>query len=361
MSAELRCDKCRTLFVVGPGSPKKVRCPQCGQKHVVPEGIRSLPDVGPARVASDSSGPVGQPGHAGGPEARLERLMPWVISALMHLGVAVVMVFLAMIVLPKDSQVATAGPVDLGWGESVPPAAPLEESDTTVEADQRFPHEMPSAPRPVTEIVAVPSTEGHEAVTLPLTESTDVDLSPRQSGLFETEDPCPGGADQVVFLIDRSGSMAGTFDLVRREMLRNIGRMTPEQEFHVILFAADQPIEGPARRLVKSTRPNKVVAADFLAAVRAEGRTHVLPALKRAFEVLGRSDKAKGRLIYLLTDGVFTENTNEKVLDVIRRFNVDRSVHINTFLYGHRPREAERVMKRIAAENAGRYKYVTMD
>jgi len=360
MSVELRCEKCRTLFAVGPGSPARVRCPRCGTKHTVGEGIRSLPDVGRARVASDSAIAAGAHAQAGGAEARLERVMPWVISVLMHLGVAVLMVFLAMIVLPKDPKVAVAGPVDIAPDGYAVPVAPLEETDATAEVDRDLPHETPSVVRPGWDIVAMTSIEDHEPVMLPLTESTELDLGPPRWGLFDTEDPCPGGADQVVFVIDRSGSMAGTFDLVRLEMLRNIGRMRPEQEFHVILFAADRPIEGPARRLVSATRANSIAAADFLVGVKAEGRTHVLPALRRAFAVLGPSGK-KAKLIYLLTDGVFTDDANEKVLDVIRRLNADRSVHINTFLYGHRPPDAERIMKRIADENVGRYKYVTMD
>ena len=169
-----------------------------------------------------------------------------------------------------------------------------------------------------------------------------------------------GNAHHVVYAIDRSGSMVETFDTVRTEMLISISRLSPKQDFHVILFAKGPPLEAAARRLSVASRMNKGAAAKFLEDVRAQGQTDAIPALKRAFAVLARADKRRGRkLIYLLTDGNFPDNA--AVLAAIRKLNKDKKVSINTYLYGRRPPEAEKVMRLIAKENKGRYKYVSAD
>ena len=172
-----------------------------------------------------------------------------------------------------------------------------------------------------------------------------------------------GNVYHVCYVIDRSGSMIDTFDAVRQEMLVSISRMRPIQDFHIILFAEGSPKELEHKRLVSATDRYKEDAAKFLEPVRAEGKTDPVPALNRAFDVLASADitKRQGKLIYLLTDGVFPDNA--KVLDAVRKRNGGdkKTVLINTYLYGNRPPEAEKVLQAIAAENGGRYKYVSSD
>jgi hypothetical protein len=82
-----------------------------------------------------------------------------------------------------------------------------------------------------------------------------------------------------------------------------------------------------------------------------------VPALEQAFEVLARADPERpGKLIYLLTDGVFPDN--KKVLELIRGLNRDKDVRIHTFLMGERHPVAVSVLKRIASENGGQFKYI---
>ena len=170
-----------------------------------------------------------------------------------------------------------------------------------------------------------------------------------------------GGANahHIVYVIDRSGSMVETLDTVRTELLISISRLAPKQDFHLIMFAKGLPLEVPARRLMPATAENKEAAAKFLESVRAMGQSDPIPALQRAFAVLARADKRPGRLIYLLTDGNFPDNA--AVLAVLRKLNGGKQVAINTYLYGRRPPEAEKVMRQIAKEHGGRYRYVSAD
>ena len=169
-----------------------------------------------------------------------------------------------------------------------------------------------------------------------------------------------GNGGHIVYLSDRSGSMIEIFDIVRVQLLLSIKHLAPKHDFHMILFAKGPPLEPPARRLMPATAHNKEVAAKFLASVRASGRTDPIPAMRRAFAVMARADKKRpAKLMYLLTDGDFPDNA--AVLALLRKLNGRKEVIINTYLYGRRPRTAENVMRKIAKEHGGRYKYVSAD
>jgi uncharacterized protein with von Willebrand factor type A (vWA) domain len=153
--------------------------------------------------------------------------------------------------------------------------------------------------------------------------------------------------------------LIGIYESVRKEMLESISRLRLPQDFHVILFSEAAPLENAPCELVPADRPHKTDVAEFLKTTQAEGQTDVIPALNRAFDVLEKSNRLGGKLIYLLTDGEFPDN--EKVLAAIRARNPRKDVSINTYLYGHHPREAVEVMRKIAAENNGQYKYIPLD
>jgi uncharacterized protein with von Willebrand factor type A (vWA) domain len=111
---------------------------------------------------------------------------------------------------------------------------------------------------------------------------------------------------------------------------------------------------------MSATEKAKLRAVAFLRGKRALRQTDPIPALQRAFAVLKMADRKRpGKLIYLLTDGVFPDN--KAVLQEIRNLNRQKEVHVNTFLYGNRPPVAAKVMRMIAKENGGQYKYVSGD
>jgi hypothetical protein len=173
------------------------------------------------------------------------------------------------------------------------------------------------------------------------------------------EKPRGGSRPDVVYLIDRSGSMVDTFGAVRGEMLMSIAGMKPHRKFHVVLFADGRPIEKAPRAMTRATDAAKLRLVKFLQPVRASGRTDPIPAINHAFDALPTGPAARATIIYLLTDGVFPDN--DRVLRTIRRRNAGRRIRINTILYGNRPPIAEEVMKEIAADSGGEYRFVSRD
>ncbi len=348
MSTEVRCGRCGRL-VVAPGGPgEKVRCPSCRGGIRVPAGLEGPPQ----------------------PRARIEqqviaRAVPWIVSVMFHASVALILAFIVMLTVaegPTEHQEITLGP----YHRPGPPLAATNKPDGR----------LLRQPKPVAERGASLVEGG--VVTHLAERKIDLDLSlwakpglevgrlappgpPGDGPMFDPGQPVPPGrkaAKYIVFVIDRSGSMVDTFRRVRVEILNTVARMSKDQYFHVILFCDGPPIENRPRRLVSATAQRKLDLVGFLRPVRASGRTDVLPALKRAFEVLAGAKGKDNKLIHLLTDGVFPDNN--KVLALIRQSKAGRGIRINTYLCGNRPPAADAVMKKIALESKGVYNYVSL-
>jgi Mg-chelatase subunit ChlD len=153
----------------------------------------------------------------------------------------------------------------------------------------------------------------------------------------------------------------GVFRSVQAELARSLGRLSPlDHRYHVVFFGDGTTQEAPAGRLVWATDSNREETVKYLQKVAAEGQTDPLPALKRAMQLLKADQATEGskraKFIFLLTDGVFPDN--KAVAELLGKHNADGRVRVSTFLYGAREREAIEVMKRIAADHGGQYKYI---
>jgi hypothetical protein len=153
-------------------------------------------------------------------------------------------------------------------------------------------------------------------------------------------------AHKIVYVVDRSGSMTDSIDYVKFELKRSIGELGEDTEFHVIFYSSGAPVEMPTRRLVIATERNKELAFEFIDGIIPQGETDPSKALERAFAV-------NPELIYLLTDGEF----DRAIIDLVKRLNVGDKVTVHTigFLY----RTGEEVLKKIAEDNSGNYKFVS--
>ncbi|HOI54012.1 MAG TPA: VWA domain-containing protein [Phycisphaerae bacterium] len=153
---------------------------------------------------------------------------------------------------------------------------------------------------------------------------------------------------KVVYVIDRSGSMTDSIMFVKHELKRSIGMLRPTDQFLPIFFSS-----GPAKtiaggRLLTGVTANKERAYEFIDNIVPIGQTDPEGALKEAFRL--RPDT-----IYLLTDGEF----DQKIVGLVARLNADKRVKVHTicFIYSN----GEPMLKEIARDNGGTYKYVGED
>ncbi len=160
-------------------------------------------------------------------------------------------------------------------------------------------------------------------------------------------------ARSIVYVMDRSGSMDGTLGVLKRELLRAIGRLEPDQTFNVIWFN-----EGRAtlwsRRMMKATIDNKREAFDQVKSVQPSGRTEPEDAVSRAL-------RFEPDVMFLLSDGDFGEY-NEAVIGLFKEKNRRGRTIVNTILFIYDTGgDGGKTLRKIAKMNNGTYKHVTED
>lgn len=162
----------------------------------------------------------------------------------------------------------------------------------------------------------------------------------------------PPAASRVVFVVDNSRSMNHPHDSefktrfrrVKFELLKCIVELQPSQSFYVVFFSNEiTPMPGSS---LQSAHP--LLRAPFLEWIgKAEsggGPTDPRPALKLAMQL-------QPDVICLLTDGEFARGVNRQ----IESFRQDR-IQIHTFAIGDTL--GEEILKAIAANNRGEYRFV---
>ena len=158
---------------------------------------------------------------------------------------------------------------------------------------------------------------------------------------------------RVIFVCDASGSMEGDPKmLLLREMKRTVSGLKPIQFFNIFFFSDSDFdtcfIDGMRAANARSKQDTN----KFLDRLMVRGGTNPIPALETAF-------RQRPQLIFFLTDGRFDQAVSyEEVLESIRLLNGDKQVVINTIQFINRDEKAEEILRRIAAENGGQYRFV---
>jgi hypothetical protein len=392
MTALFRCPECnQTLRNRHGDDPAKgcvLKCPECGARLVVPSAVANLPhpqiDTPTPGISDDRSEELAE--HAVVLPV-MARYMPWLMSTFLHVGMAMIFMFVAMIGAIKPPAITGGVPdiVDFKDSGSLSVASdslsdPAKLKSATERSKGKRGAEIKTPVREIKKDMSdhligdgiamgiepdanLADAIGNNGVDTFFTPIIGIGTPPRPDPHPVPPIPVDHYYHDVVYLIDRSGSMVDMFDLVRREILLSVEKMRPTDRlrvrFHVVLFADGQPIENRPRAMTLATDSAKMALVKFLKPVRAAGKTDPIPAINRAFDALGTGGPGQVGVIHLLTDGVFPDNN--AVLKTIRRRNSDGRIGINTILYGNRPPVADKVMARIAAENGGKYRFISRD
>jgi hypothetical protein len=154
------------------------------------------------------------------------------------------------------------------------------------------------------------------------------------------------GARRLVFVVDRSGSMADTFQAVKKELRRSVSSLLRGQRFHVIFFSQGPIVENPPGKCVNAVPAHKEEFFQFLEQVEAGGGTQPELAMRRAFDL-------EPELIYFLTDGLF----DASLLVKLREWNKNERVKISTIAYVSE--EGRPLLEQIAREHGGQFRFVS--
>ena len=384
MALEFSCPHCQKHLSLNALPGDMVACPHCRKKVKVPADAGDQPTKpaqSPLLPRSDKSATDESATDKLKSEQTdalmglMSRIVPWVISGFVHIVLALVMMFIVMIAIESrvpETMVVPDAFLTGNPGGTMNPGDSGAQLETRQEVTvEQMHHSREESAIPAdsgqtdsrVELVAVgnESAAGGAMATLGL-DTTGGAAGPRSS-FFGTG----GNAHHIVFLLDYSGSMSMIFPDVRQEMLVSISRLQPPQDYHIILFYGwGDYIENPPKELVAADYANKEQTGEFFQDLQAPqgsgkgGASDVVPAFERAFDVLAKADtELTGKLIYLLTDGYFTDQ--ERILATIRRRNAGKEVLINTYLFAYKDPHAVKILSQIAGENGGRYKYVSLD
>jgi Ca-activated chloride channel family protein len=113
-------------------------------------------------------------------------------------------------------------------------------------------------------------------------------------------------ARDVVFVLDRSGSMAGwKIVAARRALCRMVDTLNATDRFAVVAFndRVQFPRDMPIGFLKPANDRQRFTAIEFLARLQAVGGTEFVEPLQAAVDFLGASADARDRIVVLVTDG----------------------------------------------------------
>jgi len=107
---------------------------------------------------------------------------------------------------------------------------------------------------------------------------------------------------ELIFVIDNSGSMAGTSMVqAKQSLLYALDRLRAGDKFNVVRF--DDTMETLFDQAVDATSENLAIAKNFVSRLDAQGGTEMLPALTAALKDAAASDTSRVRQVVFLTDG----------------------------------------------------------
>jgi hypothetical protein len=177
-------------------------------------------------------------------------------------------------------------------------------------------------------------------------------LQPGETQFFGIKDD----GSRIVYAIDVSGSMGGPkLAAAKSRLMSSLETLTPQQQFQILFYNQTvQPMHlGPRKEDVHwATSVNKTLARQYMGSVGVDGGTDREGALRRAL-ALGP------QVIYFLTDGDGVE------LDAARRNRIAKlnngSTRIHCIEFGEgQPPPSRTALQRLAAENDGAYRFVSV-
>ncbi len=179
-------------------------------------------------------------------------------------------------------------------------------------------------------------------------------LSP--SSLAGTDAAMP---KDIVFVIDRSGSMAGEkIEQAKQALQQILTNLGEGDRFAIVSF--DDRIESPSNELQRVTDRSIQDARSYVSRLYDRNSTDIEGALRRGLDLIDRTRfrSEASRMIIFLTDGLPTVGVTDEraIVESIRRINQEVGASIHVFGVGYDVNT--HLLDDIAADNSGAVTYV---
>lgn len=155
---------------------------------------------------------------------------------------------------------------------------------------------------------------------------------------------------EVIFVLDRSGSMAGEPIKQAKEALKKaLGHLRGGDKFNIIAF--DDLIDVLAKKSMEFKKENLKKAETFIRSIYSRGGTEILPALKEALKI--PESKEHLRQILFLTDGGIWDEEH-----VLKEIEKERS-KARIFTLGIGPSVNRYLLEKMAKSGRGSSQFIS--
>ena len=244
--------------------------------------------------------------------------------------------------------------------KSAPPQKqnPPEKTETAKQPLTRKTASEPQIIKPDREQVITAKTEQNQPEQLKSSET-------HKSRRAETENPSPvnfyenlSTAHKICYVVDASGSMLGSFNIVKAELIQSIDGLDRSRQFKIIFFGNGRISEFDAGKFSYATETNKTLARAFIHQVVPTGKTNAAQALKYAIRLTKtRKRKNESATIYFLTDGFKLQHaaSSDFPFEIcMLRNEIAPLTVINTIGFGA-DKDSSLPLQQIAVNCGGRY------
>lgn len=162
----------------------------------------------------------------------------------------------------------------------------------------------------------------------------------------------------IVFVIDRSGSMSGKkIEQARNALHFVLGQLGEEDRFSIVSF--NDGLRTLSQKLLPVGRDTLADARRFVDGLTADGSTDLEVALQTGLRIISRSEQREvAQLVVFLTDGLPTAGITDDVLiaESIAQANAETEYRLHVFGVGYDVNT--HLLDRLAADNGGTVTYV---
>jgi Ca-activated chloride channel family protein len=162
----------------------------------------------------------------------------------------------------------------------------------------------------------------------------------------------------IVFVIDRSGSMSGEkIEQARNALHFILGQLGENDRFSIVGF--DHRLSVLAPTLQSVAQDTLADARRFVDGLQADGDTDLEAALQAGLEILARSEtRDASRIVVFLTDGLPTAGVTDEALiaRLVTQTNAELETRLHVFGVGYDVNT--HLLDRLAADNGGSVTYV---
>lgn len=163
----------------------------------------------------------------------------------------------------------------------------------------------------------------------------------------------------VVFVIDRSGSMAGKkMEQARSALASSLNNLRDGDSFAIVAY--DDRVETFSDGMRTFNSESRAEAARYVANLREGGSTNIDGALKTAFGLLKDADRSRPAYVVFMTDGLPTAGETKEVAIAANARSANTS-KARLFAFGVGYDVNARLLDRLGGGNAGTSEYVKPD